>query len=158
MHCVKWRKWHIRLLPKKLLVSFNDENDSWNENANYRSFKQLGLLNSNAEAWKHANRYATNTDVLKTVLAFGLTQTCCAVSQHIKIFKVAATASVESRKFCFTVERGILRVPVPQNLLGYVWEMLKGDRSEVVRDATVLSPVSILFCTDLHMKAIARNM
>ena len=26
-------------------------------------------------------------------------------------------------------------------------EMLKGERSEVVRDATVLSPVSILFCT-----------
>ena len=64
-------------------------------------FKQLGLLNSNAEAWKHANRYATNTDVLKTVLAFGYTQTCCAVSQHIKIFKVAATASVESRKVPF---------------------------------------------------------
>ena len=37
------------------------------------------------------------------------------------------------------------------NANSFTWicfgEMLKGDRSELVRDATVLSPVSILFCT-----------
>ena len=112
-------------------------------------FKQLKLLKSTPEAWAHANRHAMNTDVLKTILAFGLYPNLLRRHPTHKNFQGRGNRKCRVQKSSVTnLTGGALR---ETNANSFTWicfgEMLKGDRSELVRDATVLSPVSILFCT-----------
>eukprot|EP00943_MAST-04B_sp_MAST-4B-sp1_P006597 g6597.t1 len=112
-------------------------------------FKQLKLLNPTSNAWLHANRHAMNTDVLKTVLAFGLYPNLLRRHPTHKNFQGRGNRKCRVQKSSVTNLKGGALTEV--NAKNFTWicfgEMLKGDRSELVRDATILSPISILFCT-----------
>jgi HrpA-like RNA helicase len=112
-------------------------------------FKQLKLLKPTSNAWLHANRHAMNTDVLKTVLAFGLYPNLLRRHPTHKNFQGRGNRKCRVQKSSVTNLKGGALTEV--NAKNFTWicfgEMLKGDRSELVRDATILSPMSILFCT-----------
>ena len=102
-------------------------------------------------AWKFSNRYALRPDVIKSVVAAGLYPNILRRGAGEKNFQGRG-----NRK-CRVQKNAVANLPggaltVSKTPTGtFVWitfgEMLKGDRSELVRDATVLSPYSILFCT-----------
>merc|ERR1711871_237327 len=111
-----------------------------------REVENLNLLPRHG--WKYANRNANNPEVIKSVLAAGLYPNLLRRHPMQKNFQGRGNRKCRVQKNSVpNLEGGPLYKESKDFAHICFGEMLKGERSELVRDATVLSPYSILFCT-----------
>ena len=98
--------------------------------------------------WQFANRNNGNPDVIKSVLAAGLYPNLLRRHPMQKNFQGRGNRKCRVQKNSVpNLESGPLSKETKSFAHICFGEMLKGERTELVRDATVLSPYSILFCT-----------